>query len=96
MAGKCTCGMAMAGAEAGGAAGGGTAGTGAAAFAAGAIIEIIRVNSPGPELEAGAMACAAGGGGGTADSTCERRLIRRVTLPASGVEAADAAGACGV
>ena len=89
MAGKCTCGMAMAGAEAGGA-----AGTGAAAFAAGAIIEIIRVNSPGPELEAGAMAGAAGGG--TADSTCERRLIRRVTLPASGVEAADAAGACGV
>lgn len=94
MAGKCTCGMATAGAGAGGAAGGGTAGTGAAAFAAGAIIEIIRVNSPGPELEAGAMAGAAGGG--TADSTCERRLIRRVTLPASGVEAADAAGACGV
>jgi hypothetical protein len=90
--------MAMAGAGAGGgAAGDGAAGAAAAAaFAAGAIIEIIRVNSPGPELTGGATAGATGGGGGAAGSTWERRLIRRVTLPASGVDAADAAGACGV
>jgi len=101
-AGALNAGGAIAGAAGAAAVGAGACGVegGASIAACTALPEIIRVNSPGPELELALIEAAEAGAGGMNGSggaslgTCDRRWINLVTLPASTLDGS--AGGAGV
>jgi hypothetical protein len=101
MAGAAIAGAAGAGIAIGvGAARAGATGAGCAELSTAALTapaEIIRVNSPGPELALAPIGGAEAGGkigsGGVSRGTCDKRWISLVTLPGSTVECSAGGGA---